>query len=264
MKATIKNNLMRKPLRKIAGAALAMLMVFTLTPAMAHADTMQQGDYKVVSNYSITTDFLGNSNGIVGTVDLNQTVSTDTPQLVEGTTDQYTGALHGSVEAADLFEGAYQTYETYFKGKTGLFNRPWENIVMFDDGGTFPTAQITIYFPSNFDVNEAGISVSENSAAISSIHSDFNSGNNSVEVTINLGNWNDYKGFFALVASERYQTGHLINIDIPYTIDASSVTSNELGTITASGDCSLYKTSGLFPGRIVYVTTTPMSLIVNQ
>lgn len=79
-----------------------------------------------------------------------------------------------------------------------------------------------------------------------------------------LGSWNDYKGFFELVAGERYQQGHKVNVNIPYTVDASGITSNELGTVTGSGNCFLYKCSGSGKGRIVNITAKDTAFTVSR
>ena len=243
MKGTLKNNLMRKPLRKIAGAALAMLMVFTLTPAMAHADTMQPGDYHVVTNLNVSG--LGMLSRVTGTLNVDNTISAPTAKPVADVSNQYTGHIVSSVEAADLFEGSYQLYLDDIKGRgtPGLY---WENIVMFDKDGNFPVAQYTVQFPSNFTVDADNITFSENTATISLITKEYIQATNSVVFTFRLGNWNDYKGFFELVASERGQSGHLINIDIPYTADGTNAPAHFLGTVTGSGICQLYK-HGKFP-----------------
>ncbi len=243
MKGTLRHHLMRKPLRKIAGAALALLMVFTLTPATAHADPMQPGDYHVATDLQVSGS--GMFTRITGTIDVSQTIETPAVTKVEGSQNLYTGNVIGSVEAADLFEGAYQLYVNNIQGLSTL-GKKWENIIMFDKGQQFPTAQYTVTFPANFTVDFDNITVSENTNTISRVEKKFDSASNSVTIVFYLGNWNDYAGFFNLVAAERNQTGHLINVNIPYTADGTNVASDLLGTVSGSGICQFYK-YGNFP-----------------
>lgn len=171
------------------------------------------------------------------------------------------GTVEGNVEAADLFEGAYALYEKELKGKTFL-GRAWENIVMFDEGGAFPTARYTVTFPKNVTVDTNNIYVKEESVAISSIRSEFNEADNSVTIIMNLGNWNDYKGFFALVAQERGKSGHKITVKIPYSVDEQTVLNDTDKTVIGKGYCYLYKTSGIQPGKIVDINTTETKTVL--
>lgn len=242
-------------MKKFMSIVVSILMVFGISASVTGVFANEGNlEYKVVSDLKVDKNWLGIKTGISGKVNLNNTITASPVEKVEGTDDIYQGNISSSVESADLFEGAYQLYEKEFKGKTDFLNRAWENIVMFNEGGNFPTAQYTIKFPSNFNIDKDAITATENTATISSIEAKYNDTDNSVTITAKLGNWNDYKGFFGLVAGERNQTGHRIDVNIPYTVDASASTSDELGTVTGFGNCLLYKCSGSGQGRIVNIT----------
>ena len=106
------------------------------------------------------------------------------------------------------------------------------------------------------------ITFSENTSTISKIEKSYDETNNSVTFTFNLGNWNDYKEFFKLVAGERGQSGHRINLKIPYTVKGNG---ESLGTITGSGSCLLYK-YGKNPvaDPIVRITSPVVSIDVKR
>lgn len=248
--------------KKTMNLAMALLMVLGIfASAISVFAEGANFDYKVESKLKVDKNWMGTKTGISGTVDLSKTTNVTPLELVEGN-NIYKGSVSGSVEAADLFEGAYRLYKKEFKGKKNIFKRAWENIVMFNEGGNFPTAQYTVKFPSNFHVDKDAITATENTAAVSSIETKYNDIDNSVTITIKLGNWNDYKEFFELVAGEREQYGHKIDINIPFTVDSSGSTSNELGTIVGSGNCFLYKCSGSGQGRIVNIRAKDASYIV--
>lgn len=122
---------------------------------------------------------------------------------------------------------------------------------MFNKDGSFPTAEYTFKLPST--VTSVGdIEASENTDVLSAIKAEYDMSTRTVKLTVQLGNWNDYKGFFELVKKELNQTNHKIEVKIPFkAISASS----DLGKLTGSGKCELYKVSGLFKGKIVNITT---------
>ncbi|KFJ04431.1 hypothetical protein [Bifidobacterium tsurumiense] len=253
---------------------VALLSTVALTAAAfagiattAQADEMQPSDYKVVSNYSYKagTSIFTPPFTASGTVDLSGTIEPSQAQQVEGSSDTYAGVVTGTVEAADLFAGAYKMYtESMQKGVWG--GAPVENLVMYSKANNkldFPYFTYTLKFPTGFKINADAITFSENTDTISKISkSDIDTANNSVTFTFYLGNWNDYKGFFALVAKEAGQTGHRITVNVPYTVSSDSA-SQSLGTVIGSGSCSLYKGGNWYNGaEIISVTASDVSIDV--
>jgi hypothetical protein len=247
----------RKPARALLCLVLALSVaaVFLLSSSAVFADAVQQSNSKVTSRFEVKKNWRGDPRKVTGTIDLDQTISVDKASLNQG---KYIGSVNCSVEAADLFAGAYETYQKDIKGKADFLGRKYENIVMFDQGGAFPTAQYTVKFPANVHIDENAIRAEENTATVSGITKSYDSKENTVTITIKLGNWNDYKGFFDLVASEQGQSNHKIEVNIPYSVDATAAnaTTDTLGTISGSGLCSLYKCSGFGKGEIVHITTS--------
>jgi hypothetical protein len=249
----------RKPARALLCLVLALSVaaVFLLSSSAVFAETMQPSDYKVISDLHVTKDIFKHPKKITGTVDLDKTITISNASL-NPNNNKYEGSVNCSVEAADLFAGAYEIYQKDIQGKTDYRGRKYENIVMFDQGGAFPTAQYTVKFPANVHIDENAIRAEENTATVSGITKSYDRKENTVTISIKLGNWNDYKGFFDLVASEQGQSSHKIEVNIPYSVDAANVnaTSNTLGSISGSGLCSLYKCSGFGKGEIVHITTS--------
>lgn len=204
----------------------------------------------VPSTYDKVTD------KIVGQVDLSNVTHNEGQEITKDGKLYYEGNIEGTVEASDLFEGAYEKYVADFKGKL------YENLVMFDKGQKFPTAKYTVYFPKNFNVNLDDITFSENTAMVSKIEKTYNQADNSVTFTFNLGTWNDYKGFFALYEKEKGTTGHEIKIKIPYSVEITDMSVNNLGSISADGKCELYYKKWFFESKIVDVTATKINFDV--
>lgn len=251
-----------KALKKTMSLTLALIM---LVGIIASTNVFAEGTFekKVVSDLKAEKGFLKGK--IEGTVDLRKTIEIEPAVKVsEETPTIYTGKIKANVEAGDLFSGAYDVYKKEFKGQKDFRGRYWENIVMFNEGSEFPTAQYTLKFPSNFKIDEKAIISTENSEAISEITAKYKKEDNSVTITIKLGNWNDYKGFFELVEKELEKSGHEINVEIPYTINAEKIVGDELGVIEGKGNCYLYKCSGFGQGRIVTVDTVDEPIIVRR
>lgn len=227
---------MKTLVKKAMGLLMATLVAFGVMSGTTQAFAAKnQLEYKVNSQLSVSGSVFLKK--VAGTVDVSKTVTATPVAPIEGQTGFYSGTVSASVEAADLFEGAYKVYEKDIKGK-GFGPWKFENIVMSSEDEKFPIAQYTVKFPSNFKVDNKGIKATENSSAISAIEAKYVENDNSVVITIQLGNWNDYKEFFKFVESERNQTGHEINVNIPYTVEGKE---ELLGTITGSGVCRLYK-----------------------
>ena len=251
---------MKTIVKKTMGLLMATLVAFGVMTGTTQAFAAEnQLEYKVNSQLSVSGSLF--SKKVTGTVDVSKTVTATPVTPIEGQTGFYSGAIRARVEAADLFEGAYKVYEKDIKGK-GFGPRKFENIIMSSEGENFPIAQYTVQFPSNFKIDAKAITATENSSAISAITAKYVEKDNSVVITIQLGNWNDYKEFFKLVESERNQTGHEINVNIPYTVEGKE---ELLGTITGSGICQLYK-FGNHPVNdpIVNITSPLKSLEIKR
>ena len=112
-------------------------------------------------------------------------------------------------------------------------------------------------------MDKSKIVVSENSGAISKIYVDPKDSSDVVTIVMQLGNWNDYAGFFALVEKEIGQPNHLIRVEIPFTIDANNANPGDtLATITSKGECKLYyngRWSFLYRDPIVNINAEEIS-----
>lgn len=248
-------------MKKLVSLLLASCVGLSMATSVVKAEenVMQPDDYKVASDLSKAAKGFGLFQ-ISGTIDLSKTIN-DKVQLaaITGQKDKYAGVLRASVEAADLFAGALDLYEREIKGKPEDSDRKWENLVMFSKGGEFPTAEYTFKLPDTAKVeNSDSIKVSANTRTISSIKAVYDKADNTVKITVQLGNWNDYKGFFELVEQEKGQKGHLISVDIPFVIKG---TADNLGAITGSGKCELFKATGFFKGaKIVDISAKPHAI----
>ncbi|MFC2662450.1 MAG: hypothetical protein ACFNYI_04795, partial [Eubacterium sp.] len=170
------------------------------------------------------------------------------------------------VEAADLFDEAYEYYQQNFENKRTVFGY-YKNIVMSDknDQGkeAYPTIEYVVKFPSNITVDTEDVKATENTDAINGITAKPTA--HQVDIEMKLGNWDDYAGFFNRVAGELNQTGHQISVSIPVTIDASSSTNGVFGTVTGDGDCHLFKFGHRKYGKeIVSVTSRDSWNITKQ
>lgn len=200
---------------------------------------------------------------IKGTVDLSNTVKIEGHEVTVSDETYFEGTLSGKVEASDLFEDAYNKYVADIKGRmTGL--KQWDHLVMFDQGQKFPTAKLTVNFPTDFEVNKADISVKENTVMTSSNTVTQGATPNSFTITFNLGNWNDYEGFFKLYESEKGTVGHAIEVNIPFKVKVSDPSVTDLGQITAEGKCELYKKTWFIETKIVDITGVFSPLTVTR
>ncbi|MCB6983371.1 hypothetical protein LI068_07015 [Peptostreptococcus anaerobius] len=251
---------MRNIVKKLSSLVMALVMlvgVFASTSSVFAED----GNLKYLVDSNLTAKISGLNSKVSGTVDISKTVSNKPLELQEGTTNKYKGEVSGSVEAGDLFEGAYTLYKDKLYDKKS-FSGYWRNIVMFGSTkDSFPTCSYTVRFPENITVDRDKVTATKNTSTISKIETDIK--DHSVTFTFYLGNWNDYEGFFKLVESERNKTGKTIDISIPYTVDADESSPSMLGSIKGSGECNLYKFGFLsIKTPIVSITSPEISLDV--
>ena len=253
---------MEKLIKKSMSVAMAVLMVFGVfvgtTNVFANEGNLE---HKVVSN--LVGKVSGTHSKVTGTVDISKTVSNSSLKLKEGTANTYEGVVSGSVEAGDLFEGAYILYKDKFYNLRTIKGY-WRNFVMFGPTKkSFPTCSYTVTFPDNITVDKANVVATENTNTISKIET--KAEDHSVTFTFYLGNWNDYEGFFKLFEGERNKSGHSINVSIPYTVDIDENSPSVLGTIKGSGECKLYKFGFIAPKKpIVSITSPEISFNVSN
>ncbi|WP_347161406.1 hypothetical protein [Peptostreptococcus anaerobius] len=249
---------MGKTIKKMLGIALIMMLTLAMLPVSSFAEqgVMQPEDYKVISKLKGSKSWLGGQ--ITGTVDVSPTVSVKPLQLMKDSDTIYRGEINGVVESADLFKGAYDLYKNTYEKMTTPFG-DIKNLVMFDENGKYPVATYTVTFSDNITVDVNNVIATENTETISKIEKEVSE--HSVKFTFYLGNWNDYKGFFDLVASEQNKKGHEINISVPYTVDSSKVSEGVVGQIKGSGKCLLIKSGGRFSGRKIVNITSPENTI---
>lgn len=246
---------MKKIIKKSLSLSLALVMLLAV---FASTSVFAQGgiEKKVTSDLTFTD--AGTNSTVSGTLNLSNTISYEDLTLKAGTDNTYQGKVKGDVEAGDLFSDVYALYmkELYNK-KTLIWY--WRNLVMFGiTDSTFPSATYTVEFPENIFVDKENVKAITNTSTVSKI--DVKAEEHSVEFTFYLGNWNDYEGFFKLVEKELNESGHNINIDIPYTVQVNEDSPENLGSISGKGECKLYK-HGRFPRKdpIVSITAEEIS-----
>lgn len=250
---------MRNLVKKMSSLVVALVMVVGVF-ASTSSVFAEDGNLEYFVDSKLTAKISGLNSKVSGTVDISKTVF-NKPLLQVGATNTYRGEVSGSVEAGDLFEGAYTLYKDKLYDKKS-FRGYWRNIVMFGSTkDSFPTCSYTVRFPDNITVDKDKVTATKNTSTISKIETDVK--DHSVTFTFYLGNWNDYEGFFKLVESERNKTGKTIDISIPYTVDVDETSPSILGSIKGSGECNLYK-FGLFSIKtpIVSITSPEISFDV--
>lgn len=224
--------------------ALAIIMVLTVIA----------GSVSVFAANNIESRYDQNGWRIKGWVDLSNVVNNFKEN--EFTNDDgktiYKGKIVGSAEASDLFEGAYNKYEMDYKGHVYWFGKA-ENFVMFNKGDKFPTVDLTVTFPNNFNIDYDNIELKSGTTLVSKIEIEDFANVKAEKRTIfklrfYLGNWNDYQEFFAKYEAIKGQTGHKIEINIPYSVDVTGNSNNVLGTVKSEGVCALFKGGNKFSG----------------
>lgn len=226
--------------------SLALALVMLLTVIV--------GSVSVFAANNIKSGYKEEGWTIDGWVDLSNVVNNFKEN--EFTNDDgktiYKGKIVGSAEAKDLFEGAYKKYEKDYKGHVYWFGKA-ENLVMYNEGNKFPTVDLTVTFPRNFDIDYDNITFNSDTSLVSKIEIDKIDdvkANKRKEFTIRfyLGNWNDYKEFFAMYEKIKNETGHTIEINIPYSVELNDENQNNLGTVSSEGVCALFKGGKKFSG----------------
>lgn len=135
---------MKKIIKKSLSLSLALVMLLAV---FASTSVFAQGgiEKKVESKLDGTISFINSR--ISGTVNVSKTIGNSELELVSG--DTYKGEVSGSVEAGDLFDGAYKLYKEKFYSRRGISGY-WRNIVMYGETrDTFPNATYTVKFPEN-------------------------------------------------------------------------------------------------------------------
>lgn len=233
-----------KKTKKIMSLALALVMLLTVIV----------GSVSVFAANNIESGYKEEGWTIDGWVDLSNVVNNFKEN--EFTNDDgktiYKGKIVGSAEATDLFEGAYNKYEKDYKGHVYWFGKA-ENFVMFNKGDKFPTVDLTVTFPDNFEIDYDNIELKSNTSLVSKIEvEDFANvkaeKRKTFKLRFYLGNWNDYQEFFAKYEAIKGQTEHKIDIIIPYSVDVTGNSNNVLGIVKSEGICALYKGGKRFSG----------------
>ena len=234
-----------KRTKKIMSLALALVMLLTVIV----------GSVSVFAANNIESGYKEEGWTIDGWVDLSNVVNNFKEN--EFTNDDgktiYKGKIVGSAEATDLFEGAYNKYEKDYKGHVYWFGKA-ENFVMFNKGDKFPTVDLTVTFPDNFEIDYDNIELKSNTSLVSKIEvEDFANvkaeKRKTFKLRFYLGNWNDYQEFFAKYEAIKGQTEHKIDIIIPYSVDVTGNSNNVLGIVKSEGICALYKGGKRFSGK---------------
>ena len=238
---------MKKTIKKTMSMAVAMMMV---------VGVFVSATFAFAANENVSSRYDKVNGKSRGTVNLSE--------VVKKGKLHYEGNVEGRVEVRDLFEGAYDKYLTSFKGKKTLLGRAYENLVMFDKGGNFPTAKYTVRFPRNFKVNVNSIDVSANTRTISKITKTYNSADNSVTFVFYLGNWNDYREFFELYEKEKGTEGHEIKIKMPYSVEIKDQSVKNLGRISAEGKCELFYKKLFFEKKIVDISAEKIDFDITR
>lgn len=248
-----------KRTKKIMSLALALVMLLTAIV----------GSVSVFAQEDEFSKFEDGGWRIKGKIFLNSSLKNEGKVEKEAEKTYYKGSVKGSVEAAKLFAGAYNKYIKDYKGHLYL-GRPVENLVMFNKDGKFPTADVTVTFPENFDIDYDNIILDSKTSLVSKIEIvNFETVKSKYEksfkVRFYLGNWNDYKGFFAMYEKEQNETDHKITVEIPYSVKIKDDEKTDLGTISVEGACALYKGGKrFFNTQLVDITIPKISFVVER
>lgn len=81
------------------------------------------------------------------------------------------------------------------------------------DENQFPSLNYKIVLPNEYSIGS--VTAQTTSKTVSSITQ--STVKNTVNLTFNLGNWNDYKGFFNLYEEDAKDDNAFIQVNIPYT-----------------------------------------------
>lgn len=226
---------------RLMRVATAALLAFSLIPATAMAGETTNEANVTVTNTSFTQK---DKYRISGHLDLAyQKPSTDTHTTTKNAdgTWTYSDTIVGRISVKELFKGAYQEYKAHFES-CKIMGRECKNLVMFSEGKEFPSMRYTMTFPENFTITNPTASSTSSLASlakISEVTTDTAKHTKSVTFTFNLGQWNDYEGFFKLYDEEKNNNA-AIEIKVPFTAPVENQNAKPQGTITGTGLCELY------------------------
>lgn len=233
-----------KRTKKIMSLALAIIMVLTVIA----------GSVSVFAANNIESRYDQNGWRIKGWVDLSNVVENVKENVSTDDSGKtiYKGNIVGSAEATDLFEGAYNKYEMDYKGHVYWFGKA-ENFVMYNEGNKFPTVDLTVTFPNNFNIDYDNITLKSDTSLVSKIEIEDleavkSESRKNFTIRFYLGNWNDYQEFFAMYEKIKGETGHKIEISIPYSVDITNNNQDTLGNVSSEGVCDLFKGGNKFSG----------------
>lgn len=214
----ISRRRLRMHFRNLTKIATAALLSIALIPSTAVAS-----DTTVPNSESLTTIKVVNSKfdesnfRIKGSMNFQYTKPSNTSKVETKENNQhvYSGTLTARILAKDLFADAYKAYKTRFEKKTIPFsNNKVSGLVMFNqDENQFPSLNYKIVLPNEYSIGS--VTAQTTSKTVSSITQ--STVKNTVNLTFNLGNWNDYKGFFNLYEEDAKDDNAFIQVNIPYT-----------------------------------------------
>lgn len=227
---------------RLMRVATAALLAFSLIPATAMAGETSTNSTELSPTIKVTNSKFDESNfRIKGSMNFEYTKPADSSRVETKENNQhvYEGTLTARISAKDLFADAYKAYKDRFEKKPIPFTRNQvSGLVMFNkDKDQFPSLNYQVTFPEGYQIK----SVTTNTTAqtVSSIAQ--KTVGNTVHLTLNLGNWNDYQGFFKLYENDAKNSNSAVQVTIAYSKnlgDQSAAPTNDYAK--GSGNCELY------------------------
>src|SRR3712207_1143759 len=117
---------MKKLFKKTLSLVMALAMVVGVF-ASTSSVFAEDGNLEYFVDSKLTAKISGLNSKVSGTVDISKTVFNKPLELQVGTTNTYRGEVSGSVEAGDLFEGAYTLYKDKLYDKKSFRGRSEEH-----------------------------------------------------------------------------------------------------------------------------------------
>lgn len=244
---------MKKSIKKVLSVVMCSALLFAIAPVRAFASEANPVTSNLtVENYCVTGDI--NLSNVVQ-VKNNGITNKDGKEI-------FSGSIGGEVSSKDLFESAYNKYLTDVKDKKIFVFPTFKNLrelVMFDYKEHFPTCTFKVKLPSNFVIDNITTDVNSTEMFSKVAHS-IDTDTNEITFVFNLGNWDDYQGFFARYEREKDDPSHKTIVNIDYHVDVTGNSNTSLGYITASGYCKLYKGGRINKNKqLVDITATEIS-----